>query len=247
MTILARSWQPPFAGSSHPRHRAGFIPAPASAGRASPTGPQPRRRARQQRPVRNHHGFQLSAIFTKPSAGNAAAATNPHRRSSVHRFPAGSFFQGFRTPALYRIDSSCSGRHPKPFRLAVIQRCGDDWLHEVKYDGHRIRHGVRRAKRAAAHRPIRVQSHTVPARAISRSAVSSGASSCSTAEIAVPDERGCHPDILGRILRVDRDFVRFTLRRRYVRARQLLERFPHGMPTTEADTINADPLALIKS
>ena len=93
--------------------------------------------------------------------------------------------------------------------LAVIQRCGDDWLHEVKYDGHRIRHSVRRAKRAATHRPIRVQSHTVPARAISRSAVSSGASSCSTAEIAVPDERGCHPDILGRILRVDRDFVRY--------------------------------------
>jgi hypothetical protein len=60
--------------------------------------------------------FQLSAIFTKPSAGNAAAATNPHRRSSVHRFPAGSFFRGFQTPALYRIDRSCSGRHPKPFR-----------------------------------------------------------------------------------------------------------------------------------
>jgi hypothetical protein len=61
-------------------------------------------------------GLQLSAIFTKPSAGNPAAATNPHRRSSVHRFPAGSFFRGFRTPALYRIDRSCSGRHPKPFR-----------------------------------------------------------------------------------------------------------------------------------
>jgi hypothetical protein len=61
-------------------------------------------------------GFQLSAILTKPSAGNAAAATNPHRRSTVYRFPAGSFFRGFRTPALYRIDRSCLGRHPKPFR-----------------------------------------------------------------------------------------------------------------------------------
>ena len=59
-------------------------------------------------------GFQLSAIFTKPSAGNPATATNPHRRSSVHRFPAGSFFRGFRTPVLYRIDRSYSGRHPKP-------------------------------------------------------------------------------------------------------------------------------------
>jgi hypothetical protein len=68
-------------------------------------------------------GFQLSAIFTKPSAGNAAAATNPHRRPSVHRFPAGSFFRGFRTPALYRIDRSCSGRHPKPFRKPVIRTC----------------------------------------------------------------------------------------------------------------------------
>jgi hypothetical protein len=46
-------------------------------------------------------GFQLSAVFTKASAGNAAAATKPHRRSRVHRSPAGSFFQGFRTPALY--------------------------------------------------------------------------------------------------------------------------------------------------
>jgi len=35
-----------------------------------------------------------------------------------------------------------------------------------------------------------------PARAISRSAVSSGARSCSTAEIAVPNERGCQPDTL---------------------------------------------------
>jgi hypothetical protein len=67
-------------------------------------------------------GFQLSAIFTKPSAGNPAAATNPHRQSSVHRFPAGSFFRGFRTPALYRIDRSCSGRHPKPFRLGEVRQ-----------------------------------------------------------------------------------------------------------------------------
>jgi hypothetical protein len=68
-------------------------------------------------------GLQLSAILTKPSPRNAAAATNPHRRSSVHRFPAGSFFRGFRTPALYRIDRSCSDRHPKPFRIAVIREC----------------------------------------------------------------------------------------------------------------------------
>ena len=28
---------------------------------------------------------------------------------------------GGRTPALYRVDRSCSGRHPKPFGLAVIR------------------------------------------------------------------------------------------------------------------------------
>ena len=39
---------------------------------------------------------------------------------SVHRFPAGSFFGGFRTPALDRVDRSCSGRHLKPFPKAVL-------------------------------------------------------------------------------------------------------------------------------
>ena len=34
---------------------------------------------------------------------------------------SGSFFRSFRTPALYRIDRSCSGRHPKPFRAAGIR------------------------------------------------------------------------------------------------------------------------------
>ena len=36
------------------------------------------------------------------------------------RFPAGSFFGGFRTPALYRVNRSCSGRHPKPSRSKMI-------------------------------------------------------------------------------------------------------------------------------
>ena len=142
-------------------------------------------------------------------------------RSNFSRHICGPAKSQGRSPspliAAVTLSLICSSRHLAAVSrrgrvgwLAVTQRCGDDWLHEVKYDGHRmIRHGVRRAKRAAAHRPIRVRSHTAPARAISRSAVSSGARSCSTAEIAVPDERGCHPDILGRILRVDRDFVRY--------------------------------------
>jgi hypothetical protein len=43
-------------------------------------------------------GSPLSAIPRKPSPGKLAAAPNPHRRPSPHRFPAGSFFGGFRTP-----------------------------------------------------------------------------------------------------------------------------------------------------
>src|SRR5690242_10185174 len=45
-------------------------------------------------------GFAPSAIPIKPSPGKLAAAPNPHRRPSLHRFSAGSFFGGFRTPAL---------------------------------------------------------------------------------------------------------------------------------------------------
>jgi hypothetical protein len=71
-------------------------------------------------------GFQLSAIVRKPSLGNAAAAPNPHRRSSAHRFPAGSFFGGFRTLALCRIERSCSGRHPKPFPIADLPALASD-------------------------------------------------------------------------------------------------------------------------
>jgi len=75
MTILARSWQPPFAGSSHSRRRAGFIPGPASAGRASRTGPQSHRRAQQQRPIRDHQ---------RPSALSDPAKTIPRQsRGSV--------------------------------------------------------------------------------------------------------------------------------------------------------------------
>ena len=45
-------------------------------------------------------GAQLSAIAAKPSTGTAAQTSNPHSRPGAHRLPAGSFFGGFRTPAL---------------------------------------------------------------------------------------------------------------------------------------------------
>jgi hypothetical protein len=51
-------------------------------------------------------GFQPLAILRKPSPAKAPAAPNPHRRPNAHRFPAGSFFGGFRTPALYPVDRS---------------------------------------------------------------------------------------------------------------------------------------------
>lgn len=63
-------------------------------------------------------GFAPSAIPIKPSPGKLAAAPNPHRRPSLHRFSAGSFFGGFRTPALLPGVPLAPGRHPKPFPIA---------------------------------------------------------------------------------------------------------------------------------
>ena len=45
-------------------------------------------------------GAQLSAIAAKPSTATTAQTSNPHSRPGAHRLPAGSFFGGFRTPAL---------------------------------------------------------------------------------------------------------------------------------------------------
>src|SRR5262249_55061905 len=65
-------------------------------------------------------GFPLSAISRKPSPGKLSPDPNPHRQPSPHRFPAGSFFGGFRTPApLISGRSLTLGRHPKPFPIAV--------------------------------------------------------------------------------------------------------------------------------
>src|SRR5215471_17251781 len=61
-------------------------------------------------------GFQLSAISPKSSHGKVAAAPNPHRRADPHRFPAGSFFGGFRTPAQLPGPPLAPGRHPKRVR-----------------------------------------------------------------------------------------------------------------------------------
>ena len=62
--------------------------------------------------------LQLSAILRKPSPGQPAAASNPHRQPSSRRCPAGSFFGGFPTPASLPGSTLTPGRHPKPFTIA---------------------------------------------------------------------------------------------------------------------------------
>ena len=106
MTILVVPLQHPFAGTSRSRRRARFIPVPASAGRRSRTSPQSSHRAQQQRPIRNHQRLSALSDLRKTIPGHSRSAPNPHSRPGVHRLPAGSFFGGFRTPALYRVDRS---------------------------------------------------------------------------------------------------------------------------------------------
>jgi hypothetical protein len=81
------SGQHPLAGTSCARRRTSFIPASASTGRTPRISSQLARRIRRQPPVGNHQRLSALSNLPKPSAGNTAAATNPHRRSSVHAFP----------------------------------------------------------------------------------------------------------------------------------------------------------------
>ena len=60
MTILVVPLQHRFAGTSRSRHRARFIPMPASAGGRTRTSPQSSHRVQKQRPIRNHQ--RLSAL-----------------------------------------------------------------------------------------------------------------------------------------------------------------------------------------
>lgn len=117
MTFLLVPWQHPFAATFRSRRRTCFIPASASAGRAPRTSSQSAHRIRRQPPVLNHQRLSALSYGNKTISRQRRCRTKSHRRSGAHRFPAGSFFGGFRTPALYRVDRSCSGRHPKPFPI----------------------------------------------------------------------------------------------------------------------------------
>jgi hypothetical protein len=71
--------------------------------------------------------FQLSAILRKPSPGKLAAAPNPIDGQVLTRFPAGSFFGGFRTPAPLPQPPLAPGRHPKPLTIPDARK-GGLWL-----------------------------------------------------------------------------------------------------------------------
>ena len=49
-------------------------------------------------------GFQLSAIFGKPSPAKAAASSNPHRGQALTAFPRVRSSKAFRRRPLYRVD-----------------------------------------------------------------------------------------------------------------------------------------------
>ena len=106
MTILARSWQHPFARTPRSRRHTHAIPAPA--GHHEPVLYQAVEYGSSGQSA-IISGFQLSAIFGTPPLAKAAAPPNPHRRPSAHRFPARSFFGGFPTPAPYTVSIARAG------------------------------------------------------------------------------------------------------------------------------------------
>ena len=114
--LLISSWQHPFAGTSRSRRRARFIPVPASAGTTSRTSPQSGRRATAAPP-----SPQSSAALSAQRSAENHPPPKPLPRQipidgqALTALPAGSFFGGFPTPALYPVDRSRPGRHPKPF------------------------------------------------------------------------------------------------------------------------------------
>ena len=126
MTIFVVPLQHRFAGTSPPRRRTHFIPAPPSTGTASPTSPQSGRRVRQQRPIRNHQ--RLSAL-------SHLGKTVPPTKPLPHQIP----IDGQALTAFPRVRSSeAFGRRPHTGSTA---RAGppSETLHD---SGHRSRKPV---------------------------------------------------------------------------------------------------------
>ena len=98
MTIFGVPLQYQFAGTSRSQRRTAFIPLRTSVGGRPVINQTVEYKSNAQSAIIS--GFQLSAILGQASPANAAAPPNSHRRP-VYRFPAGSFFGGFPTPAPY--------------------------------------------------------------------------------------------------------------------------------------------------
>src|SRR6516225_3800077 len=61
-------------------------------------------------------GFQLSAIFGKPSPAKAAASSNPHRGQALTAFPRVRSSKAFRRRPLYRVDRPRRAGIRNPYR-----------------------------------------------------------------------------------------------------------------------------------
>jgi len=116
MTILVHSWRHPSAGTSGSWRRVRFIPAPASAGSASRTSLNQAVEYGSSSQSAIISGFQLSAIFGKPSPAKAAASSNPHRGQPLTAFPRVRSSKAFRRRPLYRVDRPCRAGIRNPYR-----------------------------------------------------------------------------------------------------------------------------------
>ena len=67
-------------------------------------------------------GFQLSAIFGKPSPAKVAAPPNPHRRPSAHHFPRVRSSEAFRRRPLYWVGRSRGAGIRNPNRKQSLER-----------------------------------------------------------------------------------------------------------------------------
>ena len=98
----------PVTASSHHPPAGTSLPAPHRCRPGACKRRMRRRRSGQNHPVDRRRGDKLATAIVDPppttpasaSPAKAAAPSNPHRRPTAHRLPAGSFLGGFRTPAL---------------------------------------------------------------------------------------------------------------------------------------------------
>ena len=111
MTFLLVSWQHPLAGTFRSRRRADFALLRTLSLRHRPTLTSAVARGSGGQ-FAIIGGFHILANSQSLSPADTATPTNPHRRPSAHRLPAGSFFGGFRTPARRPYTGSTARARP---------------------------------------------------------------------------------------------------------------------------------------